>query len=271
MAVYPDISHWIHVKDWSQVKKNCGFIISKATQGTNYIDSTLDSFIKGCEANGIPYWLYTYLNKGNEKAQAEYLVNVCKGKVGRMFIGYVLDIEENNTVTGVRQALRYLKSLGGKCMIYTMYAQYSKYKNVIADRGVNCAWWEARYGQDTGAYNPAYPCHNGVDLHQYTSKGTVAGIGHPVDLNRITGTKSILYFTGEKHPEKKPAKKKALKVGAKIKIKQGAKQYGKSQGFASFVYKTPYKVIQINGGRVVFASLEGVVIGAVSISDCVVI
>lgn len=211
MAFYPDISHWIPVKNWSEVKANCPFIISKATQGTNYIDPTLDSFIKGCEANGIPYWLYTFLNKGNERAQAEYMVRVCKPKVGKYFRGYILDVERNNPAAGVQAALDYLKSLGGKCMIYTMYAQYNTYKSVIANRG-KAAWWEARYGANTGSYSSKYPCHSGVDLHQFTSKGTVAGIGYPVDLNRVCGSKKIAWFTGggstpSPKPTPAPAKK----------------------------------------------------------------
>ena len=205
MSFYPDISHWIPVKNWSEVKANCPFIISKATQGTNYIDPTLDSFIRGCEANAIPYWLYTFLNKGNERAQAEYMVRVCKPKVGKYFRGYILDIERNNTAAGVQSALDYLKSLGGKCMIYTMYAQYSIYKNVIANRGSACAWWEARYGANNGSYSSKYPCHSGVDLHQFTSKGTVAGIGYPVDLNRVCGSKKIAWFTGGATPAPKPS------------------------------------------------------------------
>lgn len=204
MAFYPDISHWKPVANWSQVKQNCGFLISKATQGTGFIDSSLDSFIKGCEANGIPYWLYTFLDKGNEKAQAQYMVKVCAPKVGKYFRGYVIDVERGNTAAGVKAALDYLKSLGGKCILYTMYAQYSTYKGVIDGRGSNCAWWEARYGQNTGAYNPAFTCHVGVDLHQYTSKGICPGIGNTVDLNRITGTKAVSWFTGGGSAPAKP-------------------------------------------------------------------
>lgn len=204
---YPDISHWVQVKNWSQVKANCGFMISKATQGTNFVDSYLTTFVRNCEANGIPYWLYTFLNKGNEAAQAQYMVKVCKPIVGKYFRGYVLDIEQNNTATGVQAALNYLKSLGGKCIIYTMYAQYNTYKYVIANRGANVAWWEARYGKNNGAYSSAYPCHAGVDLHQFTSKGSVPGIGSSVDLNRLTGTKSVSWFTGSAQPAPAPAPK----------------------------------------------------------------
>lgn len=215
MAFYPDISHWKPVKDWAQVKKNCPFIISKATQGTTYIDPTLDSFIKGCETNGIPYWLYTFLNKGNEKAQAEYMVKVCKPKVGKYFRGYILDIESGNTANGVKSALDYLKKQSEKTMIYTMYAQYEIYKDVIEDHGVNCAWWEARYGKNNGQYDSNYPCHKGVDLHQYTSAGSCAGIGSTVDLSRLTGTKGLAWFTGETAPKKAvKAPKKATKKSA---------------------------------------------------------
>ena len=106
-------------------------------------------------------------------------------------------------------------------MIYTMWAQYSKYKSVI-DNALNdpyVAWWEARYGVNNGVYNSAYPCHNGVDLHQYTSKGTVKGIGYPVDLNRITGTKSLQWFTGSGStpvPTPKPAKKSNEQIADEV-------------------------------------------------------
>ena len=79
---YPDISHHHPVEDWTSVKKNVAFLISKATQGTTYTDSTLDSFIKNCESKKIPYWLYAFLEKGDGKAQAKYLVDKCKTKVG---------------------------------------------------------------------------------------------------------------------------------------------------------------------------------------------
>lgn len=80
---------------------------------------------------------------------------------------------------------------------------------------------------------------------------------NPVDVQRKVNelTKS--------HP-------KTIKVGSKIRIKNNAHQYGKTKGFAAFVYKTTYKVVQMNGSRVVFADDKGTVIGAVSKNDCIV-
>lgn len=242
---YPDISHWKPVANWSQVKQNCGFLISKATEGTSFIDSTLDSFIKGCESQGIPYWLYTFLKKGNEKAQAQFLVKTCAPKVGKYFRGYVLDVESGNTAAGVKAALDYLKGLGGKCMIYTMFAQYSTYKGVIEGRGANCAWWEARYGSNNGQYNPAFPCHAGVDLHQYTSKGICPGIGHTVDLNRLTGAKAIGWFTGGAAPAKPtpaPAPAKPAAAGT-YTVKKG----DTLSGIAAKYGTTYQQLAKING------------------------
>ena len=89
---YPDISHHHPVKDWRNVKGNVGFLISKATQGEGYTDPTLDSFIKNCEENKIPYWLYSFMVKGDGKAQAKIMVDKCRGKVGKYFVGYIIEI-----------------------------------------------------------------------------------------------------------------------------------------------------------------------------------
>ena len=195
MNVIPDISHHHPVGSWDKLYRNCPFVISKATEGCTYVDPTLKSCIKNCEEKGIPYWLYTFLRKGNEKAQAEFLVKTCSKLVGNYFVGYVLDVESGNTASGVQKALDYIEKLGGKCMIYTMYAEYNRYKKVISERGKNTAWWEARYGLNDGLYRSKHNCHKGVDLHQFTSRGTCPGISDKIELNRVTGqSKSLTWF-----------------------------------------------------------------------------
>ena len=67
----------------------------------------------------------------------------------------------------------------------------------------------------------------------------------------------------------KLSKAKTIKVGSKVKIKNHAHQYGKTKGFASFVYKDTFKVLEIHGSRVVIADSKGSVIGAVAKSDCI--
>lgn len=202
MAYYADISRYRPVKDWRLVKRNCPFLISKATEGTDYTDPTLDDFIRGCENNEIPYWLYAYLRNGNEPAQAAFLTEVCKARAGKYFVGYALDAEEGNAAADVKRAMDYLAGSGKKCMLYTGYADYSRYQEIIRSRPSGCAWWESRYGLNNGTYNSGYPCHSGVDLHQYTSIGHCPGITPQCDLNRLTGSRTEAWFcTGEQTAE----------------------------------------------------------------------
>lgn len=222
----PDVSHWHPVRDWATVKKECPFIITKATQGTSYVDSTLKSFAHKAEDWGVPYWLYVFLNKWNEKAQTEYMVKKCKPLVGDFFRGYVLDVESGNTAAGVKNALDYLRDLGGKHILYTMYAQYGKYKTVIDNRGSTVAWWEARYGVNNGNYNPGSPCHRGVDLHQYTSKGYCPGIGGTTDLSRLTGELPLTWFTNKGASKKASTKKKGYEGAFPTLPARGYYKYG---------------------------------------------
>lgn len=200
---YPDISHHHSVDDWEKVADHCPFMITKATQGTSFVDSAMAGIVRQCEKRGVYYWLYAYLNKGDELAQAKFLEKTCRDKIGKYFMGYILDVEAGNTAAGVQKAMDYLKTLPYKMMLYTMYSQYDRYKNIIALRPKKCAWWEARYGLNNGRYDAAYPCHSGVDLHQYTSNGTCPGFDERIDLNRITGQgkKEKWFLTPKKKTE----------------------------------------------------------------------
>ena len=235
----PDISHHHPVKDWKVVKENVEFLISKATQGTTYTDDTLDSFIKNCEAKKIPYWLYTFLVKGDGKKQAEYLVKQCKGKVGKYFVGYIVDAEKNPsnntypTDAQVKAALDYLSKHGVKWGLYTGYADYSRYKESItkAKNATDGFWWEARYGSNNGSYNSKYPCNNGASLHQFTSLGACSGIAGKIDLNRITGQgKKLSWFQTplSAKPQKTYDRAKVVAVAkSHLGVKEGSAQHKK--------------------------------------------
>lgn len=192
--VYPDISHHQSVKDWNLFQENVGFAISKATEGTNFVDPTLSTFINECEKRKIPYWLYTFLRYGDELAQTKFMVQTCKNKVGKYFCGYILDIERNNKESSCLTALNWLKLQSKKTMIYIGWSDAGMYKNLIQMRGENCAWWEARYGKNNGIYNSNYPCHDGVDLHQFSENGKCPGVPSLVDVNRVTGNKPESWF-----------------------------------------------------------------------------
>lgn len=214
----PDISHHHPVRDWNRVKNNVEVLISKATQGTGYTDPTLDSFIKNCEDSKIPYWLYTFMVKGDGKAQAKYMIDKCRGKTGKYFVGYIIDAEKNPgtgtkpTDSQVKAALDYLSAQGDKWGLYTGYADYSYYKSSVtkAKNASNGFWWEARYGRNDGAYSPKYPCNKGVSLHQFTSLGGCPGISGKIDLNHITGQGKPLEWFKDPAVKKTEAKAPAV-------------------------------------------------------------
>lgn len=215
----PDISHHHPVKDWRRLCKESSFLITKATEGTGYIDPTLKTFVNRCEANKCYYWLYSFVRKGNELEQAKFLHKTCKGLTGNYFVGYILDVEDNSKAENVIPALEYLDGLGVKTMFYCMWSQKRKYQSVIDSMPKNCAFWEARYGKNDGTYNSTYPCHDGVDLHQFTSNGKVYCLTGAIDLNRVTGMgKDLNWFIT---PLGKETTKKTVKYYNAIKSYTG--------------------------------------------------
>lgn len=191
-----DLSHYHPVKDWSKVKTMSPFIVTKATQGTTFVDSYMDTVIKKCEALKIPYWLYAFMNVGNELAQAKFLVKTCKPKVGKYFVGYVLDFERDNNIDNSIKALQYIQKQSTKTMIYTAHHKYDRFKRLINARGDNCAWWEPRYSKGVGgnSYSSKYPPHTGVELHQFTESYIASYLTGRNDANRLTGKRSLDWF-----------------------------------------------------------------------------
>lgn len=176
-----DISHHETVKDWKELKESVSFLIIKAVQGTDFLDPHCYNTIKNCEKYKIPYWLYVFLEKGNELAQAKYMIAKTKGEIGKYFVGYCLDAEYGSTAKNVKTALDYIKKHSKKTMLYTAHHYYHLYKDLVKNLGENCAWWEPRYSSS----GP----HKGVDLWQYSENYVCPYISGKVDINRLHSNK----------------------------------------------------------------------------------
>lgn len=240
MKYIPDFYHGDKIESWDELKKNTAFVIFKATQGITFTSPKMAEYIEKCEERKIPYWLYVFLNNGNELAQTKFCVKQSKDKVGKMFQGYCLDVEMGNHASKIKEALDWLQKNTGKCMIYTMYSQYEKYKEVISNRG-DCAWWEARYGKNDGTYSSAYPCHKGADLYQFTSKGTCPGIKNRCDLSILTGRLPESWFVG-KSSVKEEHKKYS---GSFPSLDNGRGWYEKGDGISAMKKKQDKEQIRL--------------------------
>ena len=197
----PDISHHNGKINWLKLAATTPFVIFKGTQRNDFVSPTLDLYIQKAEETKVPYWIYAYLEKGNEKTQAEFLVKTCKSLIGSYFIGYVIDAEEGNTYSDILKALEVVKAAAGKAMFYGEYKIWKKLAK--AGKTADVIFWEARYGLNSGVYNSLFPPHKTCALHQYTDKGLTTFIQGEVDLNRLTGIVPLEWFTTPKNPDAK--------------------------------------------------------------------
>ena len=190
----PDIYHYDKIVDVNDFIKNIDFVVLKATEGQTFVDSKIFDRIKLCEKYNIPYWVYCFLRNGNEKAQAKFMVDTVKKHIGKNFVGYVLDAECKNKNENIEDAMKWLRTLNVKSMLYYMYADYNMYFDLYMYRDNKTGIWEARYGLNNGKYSSKYPPHKKVDLHQYTDAGRCPGLSGDVDLNRVYA-RQLSWFT----------------------------------------------------------------------------
>lgn len=214
-----DIYHGEGITSYDKVVAATSFVILKGSQGMDFVDNKCAERIKAFEERHHPYWVYVFLDKGDELAQTKRLVELYKDKVGKYFVGYIIDIERNNSQSGCLDALNYLLKLNHKCMFYINWSDVSVYPKLIAKRSDKCACWECRYGDTPGNKKGTdrsnkYPFHSFCDLAQFTEYGKCDGVSGAVDLNKVTGfgNKDLSWFTTPLSGTPKKEKKKAEPV-----------------------------------------------------------
>lgn len=197
-----DISHHNSIIYFDKFNTN-DVVILKATENTSFIDNTFHTRIKELLKRNIPCFAYHFLRLGNIGGQMKHFYNQVHQYFNyQSFIGLCLDVEVGNSTKEVSEAIRIMKSYGTKTMLYIGNSDYEYYRPVIDSMGDDVALWVARYGSNTGTYNPSYPPKK-CDLHQYTSNGITDAVQGRVDLSRITETgKEISWFLTKNSVEK---------------------------------------------------------------------
>jgi len=197
-----DISRWNAVANWSVLSKNVAFVILRC--GVTYsadsdkagqmdIDVCFDAYAQQCLRYGIPFGVYYYglaatPEQARQEADKAYLV---AQKYHPLFYAYDA---EKPVLTGdsIEAFGGRLRELGvNKVGCYIAHQLYSRYK---VDTSKFDFIWIPHYGANTGEVlsTPSYKC----DLHQYSSRGKVAGMADTtVDVNRLMGRKPLSFFT----------------------------------------------------------------------------
>lgn len=195
-----DLSHYQGTIDWAKAAPHLDFVILRATVGSNK-DQKYKEYTDNCKKFNIPFGTYHYVKATTESEaikEAEHFYSTASF-ADPLF--YVADMEYEPTMEAgydkiAATFLQRLKELGAlKLGLYIAQRFYPKCP--LSQKLIDFNWIP-RYGKDTGLYDPQYTPTCEYDLHQYTSKGYLEGTDGTVDLNRISGTKSIEWFTERK-------------------------------------------------------------------------
>jgi len=194
-----DVSQYQGDIDWPKTAGAIDFAILRASVGTN-ADTKIARNIAGCVRNKVPFGVYHYMKGRTAEetaAEARRIHSICKDSPA---LCYVADVEHygadvKNVRALVSAFVAELRRLGVQRI--GLYIAHHRYKQYNLNTSEVEFIWIPRYGSNSGKLEkaPAYPC----DLHQYTSRGKVAGISGNVDANRVTGEgRSVAWFRGEK-------------------------------------------------------------------------
>lgn len=192
-----DLSHYQGTINWKEASPHLDFVILRATVGSNK-DNKYKEYATNCRAYKVPFGTYHYVKATTEeeaRAEANHFYDTASLE-NPLF--YVADIEYDPTLEAGYDKIGYafleqLKKRGAKKLgLYIAQRFYPKCELCQKIIDFN---WIPRYGKDTGLFDPQYIPTCDYDIHQYTSKGYLAGTDGTVDLNRLSGTKSVEWFT----------------------------------------------------------------------------
>jgi lysozyme len=182
-----DISHHNGRIDFAKVAADSvDFVVMKASEGVNYIDSCLARNYAAAEAQNLYIGFYHFFkfNHGGVR-QGRHFMNTIKGM--RCNLPLVIDVESDNNestnyylvVGRLRDMIKYLERRGQRVMIYTNRKVYEKY---IQENFPNIDLWLAsERTPDMGKV-----CR----LWQHSHNGHVSGISRPVDINAFNGSRT---------------------------------------------------------------------------------
>ena len=195
-----DVSHWQGAIDWAKVAgAGKHFAIIKATDSDDFFDDRYVFNHTNAKANGLWTGAYHFArpdsSAGDAVGEADWFVSHIGLTAGDLVPA--LDLEQSGGLsvsslqTWVKTFLdRVTSRTGVRPMIYT---SPNFWKNAMGDsRALADAGYKILWVAHWGVSSPTVPAQNwgghGWTFWQYTSDGSVPGIGTRVDLDRYNGT-----------------------------------------------------------------------------------
>ncbi|PLS36782.1 glycoside hydrolase [Carnobacterium maltaromaticum] len=240
-----DISEWQvpSTINYDVLAGQLSHVIIRVQYGSNYVDKHYKTHISEFQKRGVPVAVYAWVrgvNIADMEQEATDFWNRAK-EFNPTF--WWLDLEEQtmgDMRSGATAFKNKLKALGAnKVGAYVAHHLYKKF-NIDMDQfdGV----WIPHYGANNGQPNslPEFP----VDLHQYTSVGSLLGYNGHLDLNRIVGNRPLSWFTGGAVSPPIEAEKPSTSLG-KATVAPHATQYATGGSIPDWVRGQTYDIIQV--------------------------
>ncbi len=190
--------------DYDKLSKQVKWVIIRTQYGSRVIDKHYKTHHREFQKRGIPTAAYAWVRGVSIDDMKVEAIDFYQRTKEFNPTFWFLDVEEESMKdmrAGVSAYVRALKNCGAKKV--GIYVGHHLYKKFNLNLNEVDAVWIPHYGRNDGTLNskPSYPC----DIHQYTNKGRLDGYSGYLDLNRLTGTKPLEFFTGK---EKKEVKQK---------------------------------------------------------------
>lgn len=182
--------------NYDTLAKQVSHVVVRTQYGSNTLDRHYKTHHREFQKRGITTSAYAWLRGVSIKDMEKEATDFYNRTKEFNPTVWWLDVEEKSMSDmrgGVTAYINKLRSLGAKKV--GVYIAHHLYKSFNLDLSKVDAVWIPHYGANNGKVTsrPSYAC----DLHQYTDKGRLSGYGGPLDLNRLTGSKGLDFFTGK--------------------------------------------------------------------------
>lgn len=204
-----DVSEWNQDINWNQAKADgveyafirCGFGQDSTEQDDKYFHINMENAINAGVKVGVYFYAYA-TNYDTACGEAHHCIRLIEPYRDKISFPVFYDVEETRCVPHITDVImgfiNTMNYYGYNCGCYTSGSWYSEFfKNIDCD-----FIWLAYWGTDDGEPHkkPEY-----CDVWQYTSKGTVNGIGAGcVDCDILYNTEMKLLIDQEPEPQPEP-------------------------------------------------------------------
>ena len=203
-----DVSSWQGQINWSEARKHIDGAIIRCGYGDDIHGQDDEQFLRNiseCERLGIPHGVYLYsyaTNEAHMQSEVNHILRLIKGR--KLQFPVYIDLEDATLRPYFNAEL--FRRMGDQIekagYWFGVYANLDWFRNTIGNSLDRFTKWVAQY-------NSKCDYTGGHDMWQYTSQGTVPGIGSGnIDMNECYRDfpKEIAGGKVEKPAENKPGK-----------------------------------------------------------------